>query len=72
MDKFNVSFINKKKRMRDTEITELLYMRFLNEFESIYHKSKNIIAVFHHVPFKEMVRYNNKPDWDYFSSFMGL
>ncbi len=71
MDKFNVSFINKNKRMRDTEITELLYMRFVNDFESIYHKSKNIITVFHNVPFKEMVRYNNKPDWDYFSSFMG-
>ena len=30
-----------------------------------------IITVIHHLPFPEMVRYNNLPKWDYFCAFMG-
>jgi putative phosphoesterase len=71
MDKNNALFVDKEKRMRDTEITELLYRRFVKDCESIYHKSRIIIAVLHHVPFKEMIHTKNKPDWDYFSAFMG-
>lgn len=71
MDKQNANFVNQKKRMKDTEITELLYRRFVNDCESIYRNSRKIVVVFHHVPFKEMLLYKNRPDWDYFSAFMG-
>lgn len=30
-----------------------------------------IVAVLHHLPFREMVRHINSPSWDFFSAFMG-
>ena len=32
---------------------------------------RRIVTVTHHLPFVEMVRYNNLPRWDYFCAFMG-
>lgn len=71
MDKHYVRFLVDDKLLSDKEITDLLYNRFVEQCESIYDKCQKIIAVFHHLPFREMVHYKSNPQWDYFNAFMG-
>ena len=66
MDKFFAKF-----PFSDEEFTFILVNRLEEDIRKIYDKVNVIVAVFHHVPFRKMVKYKLKPGWDYFSTFMG-
>ena len=39
--------------------------------DRIYDEVEKVVVVLHHVPFRELVHYKLRPEWDYFSTFMG-
>jgi len=57
--------------MSDEEFATLLASELERSIESIEKDVETIVAVLHHVPFRELVHYRLEPSWDYFSTFMG-
>lgn len=55
----------------DEEFTITLLERFEEHIREVYSAVEKIVAVMHHVPFRELVHYKLIPEWDYFSTFMG-
>lgn len=55
----------------DEEFTLMLIDRFEKDIEKIYNAVDRIVAVLHHVPFRQLVEYRQHEIWDYFSTFMG-
>ena len=55
----------------DEEFTLMLLDKLEEHIKSIYNSVDRIVAVLHHLPFKELVKYRLEPSWDYFSTFMG-
>ena len=55
----------------DEEFTLMLLNRFEEHIKEIYGSVEKIVAVMHHLPFRELVHYKFRPEWDYFSTFMG-
>jgi predicted phosphohydrolase len=70
-DRTYACFFNDDKKLTDHEVTQLLYTDFSAHIASIYDNVHQIIAVFHHLPFRKMVLYRNIPHWDFFSAYMG-
>ncbi|MFH0964994.1 MAG: metallophosphoesterase [Planctomycetota bacterium] len=59
--------------LSDTEVADMLNddLRKLLARVSRRRAVSRIVAVTHHLPFRQMVRYHNNPRWDYFCAFMG-
>ena len=57
--------------MSDEEFTLMLLNRFEEHIKEIYGGVEKIVTVMHHLPFRELVHYKFRPEWDYFSTFMG-
>ncbi|MBD3184901.1 hypothetical protein GF312_21640 [Candidatus Poribacteria bacterium] len=55
----------------DIEMARYFENELQNQINSIKNGVSRIIAVTHHVPFKECVKYKDKLPWDFFSAFMG-
>ncbi len=55
----------------DEEFTQILLNKFEEHIKEVYDKVDKIVAVMHHLPFRELVHYKHIPEWDYFSTFMG-
>ena len=55
----------------DEEFTLMLLNRFEEHIKQIYDEVEKVVAVLHHVPFRELIHYKLRPEWDYFSTFMG-
>lgn len=55
----------------DEEFTSMLLKKLEEDIKRVYDKVDRIVVVMHHVPFREIVTYRLKPEWDYFSTFMG-
>ncbi|HDD26317.1 MAG TPA: hypothetical protein ENF75_04430 [Acidilobales archaeon] len=60
-----------KLPMGDEEFTLMLLEKFEDNIRKIYNKVSKVVVVLHHLPFKELVVYKLRPEWDYFSTFMG-
>jgi predicted phosphohydrolase len=70
-DKIYARFMTGDKQMGDEEITRLLFSFFSRHYEEISDKSKKIIALFHHIPFRGMLKYRSRPEWNFFHAYMG-
>jgi len=57
--------------MSDEEFTLHLLNKFEEDIKKIYGSVNKIVAAFHHLPFRKLVKYRLEPSWDYFSTFMG-
>jgi len=57
--------------MSDEEFTLYLLRKFEEDIKKIYDSVESVVAVLHHLPFRELVTYKSRADWDYFSTFMG-
>lgn len=55
----------------DTEVAKGFENDLQMQIDSIKNQVSQIIAVTHHVPFRECVTYRNELPWDFFSAFMG-
>ncbi len=55
----------------DEEFTLRLLNTFEDHVKRIFNSVDKIVAVLHHLPFRELVYYKLRPEWDYFSTFMG-
>ena len=55
----------------DEEFTLHLLNKFEEHIKQIYNSVEKIVAVLHHLPFRRLVKYELRPEWDYFSTFMG-
>ena len=55
----------------DEEFTLYLMDKLEDDIKEVYDRVDKIVVVLHHIPFREMVTYKLRPEWDYFSSFMG-
>lgn len=55
----------------DEEFTLYLLNKFEEDIKRIYDKVDKIVVVMHHIPFRKLVEYKLRPEWDYFSTFMG-
>jgi len=55
----------------DEEFTNILVDQLEKHIKQIYNKVDKIVAVLHHVPFRELVEYRGDLQWDYFSTYMG-
>jgi len=60
-----------KLPMSDEEFTLYLLNKFEEDIKRIYDEVNKMVAVMHHVPFRELVTYKLRPEWDYFSTYMG-
>jgi len=60
-----------KLSMSDEEFALELLNRFEQQIEEIESSVDRIVAVLHHLPFRELVTYRIESSWDYFSTFMG-
>ena len=71
MDKVRMRFYRDSRVLDNAELTELLLERFIADCEDVSPKTNRIISVFHHLPFRNPIVYNGKPQWDYFAAFFG-
>ena len=55
----------------DEEFTLHLLNMFEEHIKKIYNSVEKIVAVLHHLPFRKLVKYELRPEWGYFSAFMG-
>ncbi len=55
----------------DEEFTLYLLNKFEEHVKQIHDSVDKIVVVLHHVPFRDLVEYRLRPEWDYFSSFIG-
>mgnify|MGYP000409700012 CR=1 FL=1 len=55
----------------DEEFTLMLLNRFEAQIKEVNNSVERMVAVLHHLPFRELVHYKLQPEWDYFSTFMG-
>ncbi len=60
-----------KLPMSDEEFTLYLLNRFEEQIKEIYDKVDKVVIALHHIPFRELVHYKLRAEWDYFSTFMG-
>ena len=60
-----------KLPMSDEEFTLILLSKLEEHIRSVYASVDRVIIVLHHLPFKKLVIYRLRPEWDYFSTFMG-
>ena len=61
-----------KLSMSDEEFTLMLLNKLEDDIKKVYSVVDKIVVVMHHVPFREMAAYKLRPEWDYFSAFMGF
>ncbi|MBW2183316.1 MAG: metallophosphoesterase [Deltaproteobacteria bacterium] len=60
------------KRKSDEEVAQEMEASLKQQIQSLNEQGiKNIVAITHHVPFREMISYQNTLPWDFFSAFMG-
>ncbi len=55
----------------DKEFTLYLLDKLEEDIKRVYKKVDKIVVVMHHIPFREMITYKRREEWDYFSAFMG-
>ncbi len=55
----------------DEEFTLMLVERLEQQLRSLAGRVDRIVAVLHHLPFRELAVYRFEPSWDYFTTFMG-
>jgi len=55
----------------DEEFTLMLLNKLEEDIKSIYSSVEKIVVVLHHLPFRKLVKYELRHEWDYFSAFMG-
>jgi putative phosphoesterase len=55
----------------DEEFTLHLLNKLEEDIRKVYDRADKVVVVMHHIPFREMVTYKMREEWDYFSAFMG-
>ncbi len=60
-----------KLPVSDEEFTLMLLRKFEEQIKEVYDSVDKIVVVLHHLPFRKLVKYRLRPEWDYFSAFMG-
>ena len=60
-----------KLPMSDEEFMLFLLNKFEEDIKKVYDRVDKIVTVLHHIPFRRLVHYKLRPEWDYFSTFMG-
>ncbi len=55
----------------DENIAHRFEANLEKQITSLKNKVKRIIAITHHVPYRECIQYRGELPWDYFSAFMG-
>lgn len=71
MDKVYARFIRDGRYLTDKEITHLLFSDFTKQYEKVSKESEKVIALFHHIPFREFLVYRKESRWNFFNAYMG-
>lgn len=57
--------------MKDAEVVGMMNESLKRQLVSVEDKVDNIVVVLHHVPFRELLLYQNSPSWDFLNAFTG-